>query len=407
MAARMTGAIGAIIAAGLLIWVITISFGPEEIVAPTVKVTTAQGRKATTVGHPAGTSTTTSPEQILAARTELLRDRTRTGPKAYPMLATGEFHINTDQPMAANPQEPRKWLADNPGDHLVRKDGFVVGDSTLPYKNAAVFEQPQGRDWRRIHNGPMRYGGGWLIFGTIFTLAFFLAVRGRIRVDEGFSGQPIGRFGVTERANHWMTATAFVVMAITGLIILYGKRLLIPLIGERAFGSVAYWSIWVHMAFAVPFVLGILIMVGLWTADNLPTWADWEWLKEGGGFFTAGTHPPAYKFNAGEKILFWAMTMSGIVLLLSGVTLMFPFYWFGYSGMQATQLLHACLALTMIAMTLGHIYIGTIGMDGAFEAMWKGVVDRNWAKEHHGLWYERVVARWRRTAQRGEQIAAE
>jgi formate dehydrogenase subunit gamma len=180
-------------------------------------------------------------------------------------------------------------------------------------------------------------------------------------------------------------------MGLTGLIVLYGKPLLIPLIGEPAFGTLAWWSVWTHMAMAVPFVLGILVMVALWLKDNLPSRLDWEWLKAGGGFLrNDGHNPPARKFNAGQKIVFWSVVLGGIALLASGVVLMFPFYWFGYDGMQTAQTAHAVIALLMIVLIFGHIYIGTVGMEGAFDAMWSGQVDRNWAKEHHRLWYQRL-----------------
>jgi formate dehydrogenase subunit gamma len=397
MGARIAGAIVAIISAALLIWVVVISFGPEEVISPTVKVTAKQAAagtqaKATTVGQAPRAAAKATPEQILAARTELMRDRTDTGPKAFPPLAAGDFSINTDQKSSPNPQDPQKWLANKPADDLVKDRGRVAGISSLPYTEAASFEQPQGRTWRRVHNDQVRYGGGWLLFGTILALALFLAARGRIKVAEGWSGETVERFGATERANHWMTAVSFILMALTGIILLYGKPLLIPLIGEPAFGSVAYWSAWLHMSFAVPFVFGILIMIALWLVDNIPTRLDWEWLKRGGGFMhDDGRNPPARKFNAGQKIVFWGVTLGGLLLLASGLSLMFPFYWFGYDGMQSAQIVHAVLALCMIALIFGHVYIGTIGMEGAFDAMWSGDVDRNWAKEHHSIWYERVT----------------
>ncbi len=419
MAARITGAIVAIIAAGLLIWVIVLTFGPDQVVAPTVNVSNAQNHAPATVGEAQGPARVTSKtvaangkvpgggnrtaaaqksggepsaSEVLAGRTQLMRFRTQTGPSAFPRLAAGDFHIHIDQPMAApDPKLPRQWLADKPGGDLLQDRGDVKGISSLPYRNAASFQQPQGRFWRSVHNDPVRYGGGWLIFGVVFALAVFLLVRGRVRVEEGFSGHPIERFNLIERTTHWMTAISFVLMGITGLIILYGKPLLIPVIGEGALGPVAYWSAWVHMAFAGPFVLGILVMIGMWVAQNLPTQADWEWLKQGGGMIVRGKHPPAYRFNAGQKLLFWLQVSSGLVLLFSGLTLMFPFYWFGYTGMQAVQLLHVCVALLLIALIIAHVYIGSIGMEGAFDAMWTGDVDANWAKEHHRLWYERLT----------------
>lgn len=417
MAARIAGAIVALISAGFLAWVIYISFGPEAVVTPTAKVTHAQSSQAGGQANPAavpdktlpltgaeqGASTTGAPasgasgapsvQDILAARTELMRDRTKTGTEAFPALAAGDFQINTGTPASGNPGDVQRWLADKPGGDLLKDRGRIVGDSSLPYKNAASFEQEQGRDWRRFHNDQVRYGGGWLIFGSIFALAFFLVIRGRVEVVEGFSGQKVLRFGGIERANHWMTATSFVLMGLTGLIILYGKPLLIPLIGEPNLGPVASWSAWLHMAFAVPFVLGILIMIGMWATENLPTMVDWIWLKQGGGMVIPGKHPPAYKFNAGQKLLFWIQTLGGLALLASGLTLMFPFYWFGYTGMQIAQIFHAALALSMIAVIIAHAYIGTIGMEGAFDAMWEGTVDKNWAKEHHSLWFERITGR--------------
>ncbi len=399
MGARIAGAIVAIISAALLIWVVVISFGPEEVFSPTVNVTAnktipgARG-KVTTVGQASRAAAKPTPEQILAARTELMRDRTETGPKAFPPLAAGDFSINTDQSSRPKPQDTQKWQADRPGGDLLQNRGKIAGISSLPYREAASFQQPQGRTWRRVHNDQVRYGGGWILFGTIFALAFFLLARGRIKIADGWSGETVERFSATERANHWMTATSFVLMGLTGLILLYGKPLLIPLIGEPAFGAVASWSAWMHMAFAIPFVLGILIMIALWLVDNVPTRLDWEWLKRGGGFMhDDGRNPPARKFNAGQKLVFWGVTIGGLLLLASGISLMFPFYWFGYGGMQSAQIVHAALALCMIALIFGHVYIGTIGMEGAFDAMWSGEVDRNWAKEHHSLWYERVVGR--------------
>ena len=357
MAARISGAIVAVIAAGLLAWVIFLTFGAEEIVAPTANVTSGQSTSATVGQAPAAVTSKTvpvtgdqaagnvanrspaasdspTPQQILAARTRLMGDRTQTGPEAFPPLAAGDFNLNVDRRMSPNPELPKQWLADRPGDDMLHERGSITGISSLPYKNANSFQKPEGRFWRSVHNDPVRYGGGWLLFGTIFALGFFLLVRGRVRTEEGFSGKAIKRFGGFERANHWMTATSFVLMGITGLIILYGKPLLIPIIGQGAMGPVAYWSAWLHMAFAGPFVLGIVIMLVMWVSENLPTKADWIWLKEGGGMVVPGKHPPAYRFNAGQKLLFWALTMSGLVLLGSGLALMFPFYWFGYEGMQ-------------------------------------------------------------------------
>jgi formate dehydrogenase gamma subunit len=146
------------------------------------------------------------------------------------------------------------------------------------------------------------------------------------------------------------------------------------------------------MALAVPFVIGFLVMIAVWLVQNLPERLDWHWLKQGGGFLNDRPEkPPARRFNAGQKLVFWGVILGGILLTITGVGLMLPFYWSGYTGMQTAQVAHATIALLLIGLIIGHIYIGTIGMVGAFEAMWSGRVDRNWAQEHHSLWYRDAV----------------
>ena len=206
-------------------------------------------------------------------------------------------------------------------------------------------------DWRRSHNEDIYYSGGWLLFGVLFALAMFLFARGRIRIAEGPAGTTLERFNALERANHWMTAGSFIMMALTGLVILYGKTLLLPLLGGLAYGNLASASVWLHMASAAPFVIGIFAMILLWVRDNIPTKLDWQWIKHGGGFLERdGENPPAKKFNAGQKIVFWGVVIGGIAALSTGLLLMFPFFWLDYSGMQWAQLTHAMIGLLMIAL---------------------------------------------------------
>ncbi len=385
--ARIWGAIASVVFALLLIWVAAISFGPESVVVPSVNVKPVSG----TVPGP---TKVLGSEQILAQRTRL---------QAEPAVARGdevtEIKKNSDTELMMQPgvDDGRKlvrgWLEQVPrGDaKLLKEAEYRQGRSSLPYREADVLMQPQGRDFRQAHNDQIRYGGGWVIFGTALALALFLFGRGRIKTVEGESGVTVERFSALERGNHWMTASSFILMALTGLIILYGKPLLIPLIGAAAFSSLASASAWIHMASAVPFVLGVVLMIILWMRENVFSHVDWEWLKRGGGFLRDdGNNPPAPRFNAGQKIVFWSVVLGGIGLLLTGIVLMFPFYWFGYTGMQWSQIIHAGLGLAMVALILGHIYIGTVGMEGAISAMWSGRVDRNWAKEHHSIWFRQL-----------------
>lgn len=380
---RIWGIAAALFSAALLAWVAYLSFGPESLVVPNVDY------------RPAGQQTAaqrpgTGAEQILARRTGLQSEAAVSeGAKSLDLSTKGE-RLAPHQGVANGVAIVDGWL--NRGAKsapLLQPPQTRAGISSLPYREANVLVQPQGRDFRRLRNDQVRYGGGWLIFGTCLAIALFLAGRGRIRTVEGESGRTLMRFNTTERAVHWMTASAFLLMALTGLVVLYGKPLLQPWMGDMPFSTLAQWSAWTHMASAVPFVLGFVLMFVMWVRGNLFSRLDWLWLKSGGGFLRDdGNNPPAARFNAGQKVVFWSVVLGGIAMLATGLGLMFPFYWTGYTGMQSAQLLHATIGLLMVALIIGHIYIGTVGMVGAFQAMWSGLVDRNWAKEHHRIWYE-------------------
>jgi formate dehydrogenase subunit gamma len=216
--------------------------------------------------------------------------------------------------------------------------------------------------------------------------AFYLLV-GRQRIRAGRSGIRILRFDTLERASHWLTATSFVVLALTGLNITFGKLVLLPLIGHDAFARVSVIAKEVHDFTSLPFVVGLVAIVALWIKDNVPTKIDIVWLKEGGGFIPS-RHPAAGRFNAGEKLVFWFALCAGLLVILSGLLLLFPFYVTNVAGMQVAQIVHSLTAVLFVAVIIAHIYIGTLGMEGAFEAMGTGSVDLNWAKEHHRLWLE-------------------
>ena len=379
-AARIAGGIVALVFGALLVWLFFASIGPNSMVVPTVAVRTAED------SVPGGRA---SPAQVLADRTRLMRDRTEAGAGAFPPLSGGDHRFEMRPGVEQGRTLAETWIQNRPDASMIGRGGDLAGVASVPYRNAGMLQQPGGRDWRRAHGVDVRYGGGWVIFGICFALAAFLFARGRIKVAHGWSGETVERFGAVERANHWMTASAFILLGLTGLIIMYGKPLLLPVMGEPGFELLSWWSVWLHMGAAVPFVIGILVMIALWLRENIPNRLDWHWLKRGGGFLRDdGKNPPARKFNAGQKIVFWGVVLGGLALLASGLALMFPFFLFGYDGMQTTQIVHAALALLMIALIFGHIYIGTIGMEGAFDAMWSGRVDRNWAKEHHSLWVQ-------------------
>ncbi len=167
--------------------------------------------------------------------------------------------------------------------------------------------------------------------------------------------------------------------------------MLLPIIAPESFSAIAQVAKYVHNFVSFAFVIGLTLLITMWLKDNIPGKVDLDWLRQGGGFIKS-KHAHAGRFNAGEKAVFWGALFAGIAVIASGYVLIFPFYWANIAGMQLAQVVHAIVAVLFIAMILGHIYIGTLGMEGAFEAMGTGEVDLNWAKEHHDLWAKEKLA---------------
>jgi formate dehydrogenase subunit gamma len=268
----------------------------------------------------------------------------------------------------------------------------IQGRGTIPDTKSYVIEQPAGRDWRHFHEVTLRWIGAISILGMLVLLVLFYLIRGMVRLESGRSGRVLVRFNTFERLVHWMTATCFILLALTGLNITFGKPLLLPLMGPEAFTAWSQWGKYIHNYLSFPFTLGVVIIFLMWIAWNFPTRVDVQWLKEGGGI-VGHRHPPAYRFNAGQKMIYWVVVLGGAAIAASGYLLMFPFYGTGIKAMQIAQIVHGIAAVLFVAVMLAHIYIGTIGMEGAFEGMWDGTVDENWAREHHRLWLEREAAR--------------
>jgi len=270
---------------------------------------------------------------------------------------------------------------------LLRELPRIQGDIDQLDPRARVLIQPAGRVWDRFHEVTLYWIGVAVILGTVGALAVAYLVLGRIRISAGRSGRKVLRFKAFERFAHWLTAASFVVLGITGLNITFGKHLLLPLIGYDAFSVVSEAAKYVHNFTSFAFVIGLVFIVAIFIKDNIPDKTDIEWFKQGGGFIKS-KHAPARRFNAGEKLVFWGALGAGLLVAVSGYLLLFPFYVANIAGMQVAQAVHAVIAVLFVALILGHIYIGTLGMEGAFEAMWTGEVDYNWAKEHHDLWLD-------------------
>lgn len=275
---------------------------------------------------------------------------------------------------------------------LLQEFNRIQGRVSIPDQRSGVLEQPQGREWREFRNGTLRWIGGVAIVGMLVLLLIFYLIRGMVRIESGRSGRSIVRFTLFERFVHWMTATCFIILAISGLNITFGRPLLLPLIGFEAFSEWSLWAKYAHNYLSFPFTIGVVLIFLMWIAGNIPNKVDFAWIKRGGGI-VGHDHPPAYRFNAGQKMVYWIVVIGGGLVAATGYQLMFPFYISGIEGMQMAQIIHSVVAVLFVAAMIAHVYIGTIGMEGAFEAMGSGEVDLNWAREHHSLWLDEQMAR--------------
>src|SRR6185295_2638942 len=205
------------------------------------------------------------------------------------------------------------------------------------------------------------------------------------------SGRTMVRFGAFERFMHWMATVCFIILALSGLNLTFGKVLLLPLIGPDAFAALSRWGKHAHNYLSFPFTLSVIAIFLMWVRWNLPSRLDIQWFLQGGGF--GKQHPPADLFNAGQKSIFWVVVLGGALVAATGYVLMLPFWLTGIVGMQIAHLVHALVALLYMAAMVFHFYMGTLGAEGAFEGMWDGTVDEEWAKQHHSVWHEREIAK--------------
>ncbi len=273
--------------------------------------------------------------------------------------------------------------------------GYSAVPGTAVNPEANTLYNITGQNWRQIRNGLIANYGGWFLFLVVIAIVLFYSLRGRVDLDEPQSGKRVARWTFWERALHWYTASMFIALSITGLSLLFGRALLIPLLGPEGFSFWAGISINIHNTAGPFFVLGPLLMFIFWLRHNIPTGVDVAWFFKGGGIIGKG-HPSAGKANGGEKVWFWIVILLGVgVVSFSGFALIgWVQEYFGVeftrSYAQFMHILHAVSALLWIAVFIGHVYIGTVGSEGSLDAMSKGHVSVEWAKQHHDLWYEEV-----------------
>ena len=258
------------------------------------------------------------------------------------------------------------------------------GYTAVPGQEAGVVIHGNGLNWREYRVKILAPYGSYLMAGVLIIIAMYYAMRGPINLESGYSGQSITRFSVYQRVIHWFTAILFWLLSLSGLILLYGRYVLIPLLGSKGFAITAAACKEAHNLFGPIFLLALVLLIATFIRDNLYRKGDIDWLKKGGGMF--GTHASADKFNFGEKVWFWLVCILGLSVSVSGVLLDFSILGLNRTAMEIAHVIHSAAAIIFISISFGHIYLGTVGTQGTLDGMTKGSVDANWAKHHHDRW---------------------
>jgi formate dehydrogenase subunit gamma len=279
------------------------------------------------------------------------------------------------------------------------------GFTTLPGAETGVLIQPRvdylgapitsaGEAWRQVRNKVIIPYGAALLGIMLLAVALFYWRRGSLGGHMPDTGRKIERFTPFERAAHWSNAIAFVTLAVSGIVMAFGKFFLLPIIGSSLFGWLTYALKTAHNFAGPLFAVSLVVVIATFIKDNFPQRGDLTWVANGGGMFGGG-EVPSHRFNAGEKGLFWGgVFVLGLVVVGSGLFLdkLLPGLLYTRGQMQIAHMIHAAGAILMMTAFIGHIYMGTLGMKGAFDAMRTGYVDEAWAREHHAYWAEDVRA---------------
>ena len=287
----------------------------------------------------------------------------------------------------------------------VRESGTQPGISNLPGAEKGVLIQPfvqypgsrftnAGEAWREVRNRWILPYGGALLFITVLALAIFYWGKGPLGKDHPTTGRMIERFTPFERAAHGANAAAFVVLALSGIVMAFGKFFLLPVLGGTLFGWLTYALKTAHNFAGPLFSVSMLIVIVTFIRDNIPKASDLTWMARLGGMLSEH-EIPSHRFNAGEKLLFWGGVFAmGLVVVASGLVLdkLVPGMDYTRGQMQIAHMIHGAATALMMALFLGHIYMGTVGTRGALDGMRTGYVDEAWAREHHELWFDDIQA---------------
>jgi formate dehydrogenase subunit gamma len=311
-----------------------------------------------------------------------------------------------DDAPVSGPQAERERQATQPGNNAPAWRDVQSGKpafTSIPGRETNVLIQPQarfpgqervstaGEAWRLFRNGPVTFYGGWLVILVLAAIGALYFAKGPVRLHEGLSGRKILRFTLNERVIHWAVAISFCILGLSGLIMLFGKYVLLPVIGYTLFAWLTALGKNLHNFVAPFFIVSVLAMIVVYIRDNFPRLYDLKWFAKAWAFFMKGEEVPSGRFNGGEKAWFWFGVIGlSVVVSWSGVVLLFPNFDQTRAMMQDAWVWHASAALLYVAAAFGHIYMGTIGVEHTYDNMRHGYADENWAKEHHRYWYEEV-----------------
>ena len=274
----------------------------------------------------------------------------------------------------------------------VNDSGNLTGLSQVKGPNSGTLINVGGQEWRNWRVSKLIPYSMSALGGTLLVIALFRLIRGKIKIKAGRSGIKIKRFTGFQRFVHWSVAILFVTLGITGVIITLGRYGLLPIVGKEAFGVIAYYGKLLHNYLGPVFSVMMVVMLFTFIKGNFFNWVDIKWFAKGGGLM--GGHASAGRYNGGEKAWYWIAALAGTVVIISGLILNFPqlipILSISNEQFQLAQTVHAVGSIALFVVSFGHIYMGTIAMEGAFEAMQTGECDSNWAKEHHDLWYEEL-----------------
>jgi len=301
-----------------------------------------------------------------------------------------------DAPSVQSPPAPAQGSTAVPGWNNPPKSWELASEkpqyASIPGRETNRLIQAEGRQWRAFRNGPLTQYGGWLIVLVLAGIIVFYLIKGPVRLKNPPTGRLIERFNAVERAAHWTMAISFVLLALSGIVMLFGKYIVLPWLGYAGFSWLTIVSKNLHNFIGPLFIFSIVVGFLIFVKDNFLHAIDWKWISHFGGMFSK-QEIPSGRFNGLEKLWFWLGVVGlGIVMSVTGLILDFPNWNQTREAMQIANVVHLTAAVFFMAAGMGHIYMGTIGMIGAYRAMREGYVDEEWAREHHLLWYEEVKA---------------